>query len=69
MAKHPLIDWRQANGLSQEQAGETLGTTRWTINSIERGRRKPSIELTKAIEARTGIPRGELRPDVFGEAA
>ena len=68
MEKHPLLTWRTSEGLSQEQVGERLSVTRWTINSVETGRRQPSTDLAKRIEALTGISRHDLRPDIFGPA-
>jgi DNA-binding XRE family transcriptional regulator len=65
--KHPLAEWRenQPEPLTQEDLRVKLGVGRWTINSIEKGRRKPSITLARKIEDLTGIKRQELRPDLF----
>lgn len=68
MRDHPLKAWRQDGRLSQEEAASKLGITRWTVNAIETGRRQPSFPLVAKIETLTGIPRHELRPDVFGPA-
>ena len=65
---HPLTKWRATKGLTQHEAGAELGVTRWTINSIEVGRRNPSLELAKQISAATGIPKEALRPDVWERA-
>jgi DNA-binding XRE family transcriptional regulator len=53
--KHPLAVWRetQAKPLTQEAFAELVGVKRWTINSIETGRRKPSRELIVRIKAAT----------------
>ncbi len=53
--KHPITDWREANGKSQADLADALRVTRWTINSIEVGRRTPSMQLAKAIAAHTGL--------------
>lgn len=66
--KHPLALWREKNDLSQDEAGIRFGVTRWTINRIEVGERQPSPRLVKAISEKTGIPRYQLRPDIY-EAA
>lgn len=54
-AKHPLAVWREAQEkpLTQEAFARLVGTTRWTINSIETGRRKPSRDLILRIKAAT----------------
>lgn len=40
---------REERGLSQAELGEAVGVTRQTINSIERGRYNPSLELAFAL--------------------
>ena len=40
---------REERGLSQAALGEAVGVTRQTINSIERGRYDPSLELAFAL--------------------
>ena len=54
--KHPLAAWRDAQNppISQGAFAAKLKVARWTINSLETGRRKPSIELIKAVSAATG---------------
>lgn len=49
--KHPLAVWREAQKkpLTQEQFAELVGTSRWTINSIETGRRNPGRDLINKI--------------------
>jgi DNA-binding XRE family transcriptional regulator len=63
---HPLTSWRDERGISQDDFASDLDVTRWTVTSIETGRRRPSVELTAKIEAITGISRAALRPDIFG---
>ena len=65
---HPLAAWREKHNTQQNTLATDLGVKRWTIFAIETGLRKPSPDLAKRIEARTGIPRHELRPDLW-EAA
>ena len=43
--KNIVKDLRQEKGLSQNQLGNLVGVSRQTINSLERGRYNPSIEL------------------------
>lgn len=46
-SKHPLAVWREAQNppLTQDGLARLVGTSRWTINSIETGRRKPGRDL------------------------
>lgn len=37
--------WRAKEDLTQEELAERVGVTRQTINSIERGKYDPSLEL------------------------
>lgn len=48
-AKHPLAIWREAQNLTQEAFAERIGSTRWTINSIETGRRRAGRDLAATI--------------------
>lgn len=43
--KSMVRELRQAQGLSQEALGRTLGVSRQTINAIETGRYDPSLRL------------------------
>lgn len=59
---HPLAAWRNANRMTQVALAEKLGSTRWTINSIETGRRRPSFALADAINRVTD---GEVTANDF----
>ena len=54
--KHPLAVWRetQVPPVTQEALAARLGTSRWTINSIETGRRMPGRDLIVKIARETG---------------
>jgi len=43
--KNSLPELREQRGLSQADLADDVGVTRQTINSIERGRYDPSLEL------------------------
>jgi DNA-binding XRE family transcriptional regulator len=55
-AKHPLATWREAQDppMTQEVLAKRVGTSRWTINSIETGRRMPGRDLIVKIARETG---------------
>jgi DNA-binding XRE family transcriptional regulator len=57
--KHPLAVWREQHKLTQEDFARKVGTSRWTINSIETGRRKPSrdmiFNISKATDGAVGF--------------
>ncbi|WP_135805852.1 helix-turn-helix transcriptional regulator [Halorussus marinus] len=50
--KNSLPDLRERRGLSQADLADDVGVTRQTINSIERGRYDPSLELAFALADR-----------------
>jgi DNA-binding XRE family transcriptional regulator len=54
--KHPLAVWREAQvpPVTQEALAVRIGTSRWTINSIETGRRMPGRDLIVKIARETG---------------
>lgn len=54
--KHPLAAWREAQTppLTQDALAKRVGVTRWTINRIEQGERKPSPSLMLRISRETG---------------
>lgn len=62
----PLTNYRKAKGQTIDALAETLGVDRTTIWRWETGR--VPVERLAEIESATGIPRHELRPDIFGEA-
>lgn len=64
--EHPITTYRRERSISQEDLRKMLGVSRWTITAIETGIRRPSPKLATEIEAKTGIPRDVLRPDLWG---
>jgi DNA-binding XRE family transcriptional regulator len=54
--KHPLAAWREAQNppVTQYELALRVGTSRWTINRIERGERKPGRDLLVKIVRETG---------------
>lgn len=59
----PLESYRRAAGGSLEAVGRLLGVNRSTVLRWERGR--IPAERVLDVERVTGIPRHELRPDLY----
>jgi transcriptional regulator with XRE-family HTH domain len=52
-------------GLSREAFCDGLGLGMATVRSWHRGDRKPSLFVCQLAEERLGIPKHELRPDIW----
>jgi transcriptional regulator with XRE-family HTH domain len=52
---HPLRDWRNQKGLSQNDLAEKVGVVSSQISQIETGHRRPSLTLAVRLSALTGI--------------
>lgn len=65
----PLLAYFDKSGERPSSLARKLGVEPSTVTRIIRGERRPSVDLVKRIESLTGIPRAELRPDIFGDAA
>jgi transcriptional regulator with XRE-family HTH domain len=54
--KHPLAIWRESQvpPVTQAEFARDVKTSRWTINRIETGDRKPSRDLIARIAKETG---------------
>jgi transcriptional regulator with XRE-family HTH domain len=61
--------WREANGLTPEEAAARARVSLPTWSRWENGRRKVAASRAVEIEALTGIPSNELRPDIFKDVA
>jgi transcriptional regulator with XRE-family HTH domain len=61
---HPLRAYRTRNGLTQAKLAGSLGVCRETLARWETGASHPDRSLLTNIEAKTGIPAKELRPDL-----
>lgn len=69
MDSHPLRAYRKEKGLTQGQLGEILGVSDATITHIERGRRPITPQNAIAWEAKIGVSRAVLCPEIFGQEA
>jgi transcriptional regulator with XRE-family HTH domain len=63
-----LSQYLNRENCTQTALAAKLGVSHSTLSRILSGDRQPSVALTKRIEAVTGIPRIDLRPDIFGDA-
>lgn len=65
---HPFRKYREKHGLTQEDLARKLGVSRQMVGFIESGEREITAENAVEWETEIGIPRAQLRPDIF-EAA
>lgn len=68
MSTHPLREYREEKGISQEELADKLGVSRQAVGLIETGERRVTADNAVEWEKRIGIPREKLRPDLFGKA-
>jgi DNA-binding XRE family transcriptional regulator len=61
---HPLRAYRSRHALTQTELAGSLGVARETLARWETGASKPGRVALPTIEAKTGIPAKELRPDL-----
>lgn len=59
-----LRKWREENRLTQTELAERIGIDQPSLSRWERGGKIPAERVRKVSEV-TGIPREELRPDLF----
>ena len=63
---HPLRQWRERRGLSQEQLADMTGWTQGMMSHLERYFRIPLGDALGALLAQTGLPTDALiRPQRF----
>jgi len=60
-----LCEYRKQNGLTQAALAQRLGISQSAVAHLESGSRKPRPKLVLLIEEVTGIPRHEIRPDIY----
>lgn len=60
--EHPLRQYRERHGLSQETLASVIGTTKATVSRLEGGERAPSLEMMRKIAEAT---RGEVTANDF----
>jgi len=57
---NPVAEWRRHRGLTQVALAERAGVTQAAIASIERGKRKPSVELLMKLADALGVTMDDL---------
>jgi len=62
----PLKRWRTSNKMTPQQAAQHIGVTLPMWSRWETANRDVPAVRVLDIEAKTGVSRHELRPDVFG---
>jgi transcriptional regulator with XRE-family HTH domain len=60
-----IQQYRETHGLTQNRLAEILGKTKATVSRWESGNRNIRPSDVIEIERATGIPRHELRPDLY----
>ena len=55
MRKHPLKSWREAKGLSQNEAAAKIGVTKQCWQLWESGRRTPDGPHVRSLAKLTGV--------------
>lgn len=66
MKPHPLNQYRDKHKLTQAQLAELLGVSRATITHIETGKRRVTPEKAIEFEAKIGVKKKALCPEIFG---
>jgi DNA-binding transcriptional regulator YdaS (Cro superfamily) len=64
--KSPLTTYRETHGKTLSDLGALFGVNKSTVLRWEEG--GVPVERVSEIAKATGISRGELRPDIFGDA-
>ena len=62
-----LSKFRAREGLTQAQVADLLNTTKATVSRWESEKRLVAPAAAVAIERKLGIPRHEIRPDLFSK--
>lgn len=66
---HPLVRIRHERGWTQADLALALNISRNLVSLIEIGQRRITAENARDWSEMLGIPKAQLRPDLFGEAA
>lgn len=51
-----LKKYREEHGISQEQLGATLGTSKQVISRYEKGQRSPQLDTVQSYARKLGLP-------------
>lgn len=64
-----LKSYRERNGLSQQDVADKLSVSRQMVGFLETGERDCTADMAVLIEKKLGIPRSQLRSDLWERAA
>ena len=62
-----LSEYRKLQHMTQDELAEFLDLDQSTISNLENGRRRLDATKVKKVSELTGIPKHELRPDLYEE--
>ncbi|GIU42776.1 hypothetical protein TUM4438_10120 [Shewanella sairae] len=62
-----FTEYRKKNQLTQIELAEMLDLNQSMVSFLENGHRKLDPRKVKAVSKITGIPKHELRPDLYEE--
>lgn len=62
---NPISDWLRDKGKTIPDLAGEIGITRSGMWKIVKGKTRPSIPMMHRLSAATGIPKEQLRPDLY----
>lgn len=57
--------WKNLTATEKKQLSNSVGTTTAYLRQVFLYNKKPGYQMVKKIESETGIPRHEIRPDIY----
>lgn len=67
VALHPIRKYRDERGITQEALAKELEVHPFTVSRWETRDRQVDKDLLPKVSKHTGIPAGELRPDLLAD--
>lgn len=65
-----IQQYRESKDMSRQELAEVIGCTAEYVRLVEKGERRPSVDMAKKIESLTDgeVTRAKVRPDIWGDA-